>query len=417
MILHYLKIALKVLARRKFFTAVSLFGIAFTLVVLTVATAIVDHAFAPMPPEVHQDRTLIVARAMMRGGRAMWRSDPGYLLLDRYARNLPGVERLSISSSPRTAYSYIEGNRIQSVLRRTDADFWRILQFDFREGAPFTAADVAQARFVAIVNESTRAKFFGRSRAIGREIEVDGQRFHIVGVVADVSRLRPIPFADVWVPLTTAKTDSYKSQLLGSPDGFIGMALMSDGASPDAINAEFASRLRRAELPDPKLWKQLYAPIETTFEMYSRQVFSVDEDAESPAGRLWALMLGAALLFMLLPAVNLVNLNVSRILERTSEIGVRKSFGAPVRALVAQFLVENLVLTLAGVALAFVFAQAVLSGISASGVLPYAQLRVNYRVFLAGLALAGVFGLLSGVYPAWRMSRLNPVQALKGAIR
>jgi len=414
MILHYLKIALKVLARRKFFTAVSLFGIAFTLVVLTVATAIIDHAFAPMAPEVHQDRTLIVARAMMRGGHAMWRSHPGYLLLDRYARNLPGVERFSISSSPRTAYSYIQGNRIQSVLRRADADFWRILQFDFREGAPFTSDDVTQARFVAVVNESTRAKFFGSSRAVGREIEVDGQRFRVVGVVVDVSRLRPVPFADVWVPLTTAKSDSYKSQLLG---GFMGMALMADGASPVAINQELASRLRRAELPDPKLWKQLYAPLETTLELYSRQVFGVDEDAESPAGRLWALMLGAALLFMLLPAVNLVNLNVSRILERTSEIGVRKSFGAPVRALVAQFLVENLVLTLAGAALAFVLAQIVLSGITASGLLPYAQLHVNYRVFLAGLALAGVFGFLSGVYPAWRMSRLNPVQALKGAVR
>ena len=66
MFTHYLKIALKVLARRKFFTAVSLFGIAFTLVVLTVATAITDHAFSPMAPEVRQDRTLLISRALGR---------------------------------------------------------------------------------------------------------------------------------------------------------------------------------------------------------------------------------------------------------------------------------------------------------------------------------------------------------------
>ena len=51
---------------------------------------------------------------------------------------------------------------------------------------------------------------------------------------------------------------------------------------------------------------------------------------------------------MLLPAINLVNLNVSRILERASEIGVRKAFGASSRTLVGQFVVENVVLTLVG---------------------------------------------------------------------
>ena len=414
MFTHYLKIALKVLARRKFFTAVSLFGIAFTLVVLTVATAIVDHTFAPLPPEAHQDRTLLVARGMMRGDRAMWRSDPGYLLLDRFARGLPGVARLSISSRPTAAYSYLGGSRIQSFLRRTDAEFWRILEFDFHEGAPFTTDDVDRAEPVAVVTEATRAKFFGREPAVGRQLEVDGQRFRVIGVVADVSRLRPVPYADIWVPLTTAKSDSYKSQLLG---GHVGILLMQDGASAEAINAELASRLRRAELPDPKVWKTLYAPAETAFETYARMVLGGDEDSESPGARLWFAMGAVALLFMLLPAVNLVNLNVSRILERSSEIGVRKAFGAPSRSLVAQFLVENLVLTLVGAALAFVLAQVALSAVSASGLLPHAALRMNYRVFLAGLGLAGVFGLLSGVYPAWRMSRLNPVQALQGATR
>jgi len=153
------------------------------------------------------------------------------------------------------------------------------------------------------------------------------------------------------------------------------------------------------------------------FETHARSMFAVDEAEESHAERLWIVMISAALLFMLLPAVNLVNLNVSRILERSSEIGVRKSFGAPARSLVAQFLVENLVLTLVGAVVAIVLAQVALSGITASGIIPHAHLQLNYRVFLAGLALAVMFGLLSGVYPAWRMSRLGPVQALKGAAR
>ena len=59
----------------------------------------------------------------------------------------------------------------------------------------------------------------------------------------------------------------------------------------------------------------------------------------------------------------------------------------------------------------------VLQALNASGLIPYAQFTVNLRVFAYGLGLAVFFGLLSGVYPAWRMSRLNPVSALKGASR
>ena len=75
------------------------------------------------------------------------------------------------------------------------------------------------------------------------------------------------------------------------------------------------------------------------------------------------------MMFMLLPAVNLINLNVSRILERASEIGVRKSFGASSRTLVGQFVVENIVLTTVGGALALLLATFILAWVSATGLL------------------------------------------------
>jgi putative ABC transport system permease protein len=122
-------------------------------------------------------------------------------------------------------------------------------------------------------------------------------------------------------------------------------------------------------------------------------------------------------LFMLLPAVNLMNLNVSRILERAPEIGVRKSFGATGRTLVGQFLVENLVLTGLGTLLGMVLAVVVLRSLSMSDLLPHADLHVSAKVAAIGAALALAFGVISGVYPAWRMSRLHPVQALRGGER
>ena len=124
-----------------------------------------------------------------------------------------------------------------------------------------------------------------------------------------------------------------------------------------------------------------------------------------------------AVLFMALPAVNLVNLNISRIMERAPEIGVRKAFGASSWTLVGQFLVENLILTLVGSAIGTLLAAVGLWMINNSGVIPYSQLAVNLRVLAWGIAFTVVFGLVSGVYPAWRMSRLHPADALKGAAR
>jgi len=122
-------------------------------------------------------------------------------------------------------------------------------------------------------------------------------------------------------------------------------------------------------------------------------------------------------LFMLLPAVNLININVSRIMERAGEIGVRKAFGASSWTLVGQFVVENVLLTLIGGVIALAASSLVLQALTDSGLIPYAQFHFNPRIFLYGLSLAVFFGLFSGVYPAWKMSRLHPVQALKGGVR
>lgn len=412
MLRSYLLLALKVLARRKAFTAISLFGITFTLVVLTVASALLDHVFAAFPPEVNQERTLSVLHMRMKGEHGGYHGPLGYGLLDRYARGLPGVERMSIFSHPQTADSYVSGRRISSAVKRTDAEFWRILSFRFVEGGPFGEPEVAAGRRVAVVNETTRRRFFGDGPAVGRTLELAGSHFRVMGVVEDVPLLRLVPFSDVWIPVTAGRSDAYRQGLQGE---FAAIFLARDRGSFATIKDEFRSRMKRVDTTGYE-FPTIVALPETPFEGAARIVTARDEE-ESHPGRLLALIAGVALLFMSLPAVNLVNLSLSRILERAGEIGVRKAFGASSRALVGQFVVENVVLALLGGVLAFVASHLVLAGINASDVIPYARLALNPRVFLYGLLSSLVLGLVSGVYPAWRMSRLHPVEALRGGLR
>lgn len=411
MLKNYLKLAWKVLQRRKVFTAISLFGTSFTLVVLTVAVALFDHTFAPVPIEPDFGRTLMMTRARMRGDNNTWQSDAGYKLVHDYARNLPGVALMTVQTSGSLVGSFVDGRKIESTLKHTDAAFWSVYRFTFLEGAPYNEADVRDGRLALVINETSRRRFFGDAPAVGRFIDADGQRFQVIGVVQDVPGTRD-PSADMWAPLTTQKSRGWEEEYLGN---FTPAMVLAPGATPQDVRNELQSRLATWKAPPGQQWKTLEATLETRYESAGRGLYPGDTDFTRSYGWLMtAVLVVGALLFMALPAVNLVNLNMSRIMERASEIGVRKAFGASSRTLVVQFIVENLALTLVASALGFAFAALVLRVVNQSDLIPYAALTLNYRVFLWGTVMALAFGLLSGVYPAWRMSRMHPVNALRG---
>lgn len=403
---NHLKLALKVLSRRKFFTFVSLFGVTLTLTVLLVGTSMLDHLFVPQGVEAKLDRALTVRGIRLISDQGVMQTPAGYRFLDRYVRRLKTPEAVAVFGREQKVASYQGPSKLELYLKRTDGAYWRILDFEFVEGGPITPGDEADARFVAVINESTREKFFGNEKAVGRSIEIDGRTFRVAGVVRDVSWLHSAAFADVWVPISTTRSNAYRTQIAGE---FTGLILGRSRADLPRIKKEFDEMVPTVEIS--REWDTFEAFAETRFEALARSI---------PAGNttlLRTLIVAAALLFMTLPAINLVNLNLSRILERASEIGVRKAFGASRLQLVSQFIVENVVLTVIGGCLALAISAGVLALVNGMDVIPYAQLKLNLRVFGYGMLLAIAFGFMSGVYPAWKMSRLHPVQALKGGAR
>lgn len=413
MLKNYLKIALKVLLRRKFFTFISLFAISFTLVVLMVATAMFDHAFGPLAPETKTDRMLGIYTVRIENSeKGFARTGPSpYWFLDRYVRPLTSAADVSIYSMQRTVNTFRNGVKNNLFLKRTDGQFWKILDFKFIEGGPFTTQDEKDANMVAVINAATRQTLFDGQPAVGKTIEVDGQSFRVAGVVENVPIFRVTSFADVWVPLSTAKSNTYLRDQSGS---FLAIILAKSSTDIPKIKEELQGVLPTVEIPSPTEFNRVITAAETLFETVGRGLFAQDRNAGDYSAPLFTLLVVLMLLFMLLPTINLININISRIMERASEIGVRKAFGASSWRLVGQFVVENLVLTLVGGAIAFAGALLILRLLTNSGLVQYAVFEMNYRIFFYGLAVAIIFGLFSGVYPAWKMSRLHPVEALRG---
>jgi putative ABC transport system permease protein len=410
MLRNSLKLALKVLARRKVFTAISLVGISLTLAVLMVATAILDNVFAARTPQARLDRILIVDGVSQKGPHSSWHANPGRGFLDKTIHDLPGAASISMFSEVQTVVVYDGPRRIELPFRKADAGYWKILDFHFIEGAPFSAADEAANRSLVVITDDVRLKLFGpRASALGRSVNIDGTPHRVIGVVPAVPFTQAVAYSTLWVPLGPA-TDEEEKAAFG---GLEGAVLARSQESIPGIQREFGTRVSRVPIEDPKNYTEIRSALDTSFEGIARGLTDDKFGARGPM-ILRIAMLALALLFMTLPALNLVTLNLSRILERASEVGVRKAFGAPRRMLIGQFIVENVVLTVLGGLAAFAVAFILLRAFNAVELVPGAHLDLNLTVFAWGMLIAAFFGVFSGLYPAWKMSRLDPVTALRG---
>ncbi|MES2040040.1 MAG: ABC transporter permease [Pseudomonadota bacterium] len=410
MLRNYFQIACKVYMRRKLFTAINLLCIVLTMVVLLTVTAILQTTFYPTGVEGKSERFLQITSITQASNNNTSRSPLGYKTIDQYLRKMKTVEKVAAVTGPESVSVYQKDSVNEIMMRRADAEYWQILDFKLLSGRVPTEDDVRQGRFVAVVNESTAKKLFENAAVIGKKINTGGQQFEIIGVVEDVIHLNA--FADMWVPVTTFPSSQYREQYTGD---FTAMLMGKSAADLPLIKDELLQVVKQINADEPNHWEHTYMWADSKLDFFARGILSRDDVADSGAPQLVAGIVFAMLLFMLLPALNLINLNSGRIMERAAEIGVRKAFGASNSELVKQFVMENILLCLFGGALGLIFTKLSLIWLSNVNLVPYMKVDLSFAVFAYSFVMAIVFGVLSGVIPAWKMSRLDPVLALKGA--
>ncbi|WP_343533974.1 FtsX-like permease family protein [Pedobacter sp.] len=410
MLKNYFKIAIAVLKRRKFFTFISLFGISFTLTILMVGVAFIDKVISPDYPDYKRDRSLYVTTMEMSNAKEGWlnRSDVSFYFLDHYVSRLKNIEMMAISSSPRSSNAYVNNQKIVIGYKYTNADYWKVLEYRFLEGKPYTQSQIDNAEYVAVISIKTKQAYFGdEPKVVGKYISADNINYRVIGVVDNVPSTLHTLAGDMYLPYTVAKDNYNKPELLGA---FNAVLLAKTKADIPKLKAEFDQMVKKVPIPT-KEFDTIYSHADPYFASITRKLAGDGKDSGTST------VIGVAalfvLLFLLLPTINLVNINITRILERSSEIGVRKAFGASSKTLVYQFIVENMILTFLGGLIGLFLSVFVIYFINDLQLIENVYLKINFAVLLYSFIACLFFGLLSGVYPAWRMSKLNVVKALK----
>ncbi len=366
-------------------------------------------------PDTNRDRSLYITNVGLRkqlpDGSNNWSGSGTFYFLNHYTGMLKTPVKIAISSMSAATNTYVNNKKLVIGVKYTNDAYWDVLNYIFLEGKPYNKQQIENGEHVAVISEQLKNAYFGDvPSVIGKYIEADNVQYRVAGVVKNVAITNMYSFADLYLPYTVSKANYKDQSFIGNYNAVL---LANSTSDLPKIKEEYDQIVSR--IPLGKDWDLLIAHADSYLETFTREAFGGGTKTNSGFGYFVLAVTVFALLFLLLPTLNLVNINTSRILERSSEIGVRKAFGASSATLVLQFIVENIILTLLGGLISIVLSFIILKLINGSNMLQNTELAINVTVVIYALVTCLVFGFLSGVYPAWRMSRLQVVNALKQA--
>ena len=410
-----LKITILVLKRKKLFSAITILGIAVPLMFLMIIISTISHIAAYESPQSNFDRVLLldqmkssIKRTNMSGTMG---GGPTYDFVKRYVKPMKTPEKVGVVSRRQHYNMYQNNQKTKLKIVYTDEEFWDIADFKFTEGKAFNIYDVDNAQQVAVIDEFTRNLVFGDENAIGKSITFFRDNYKIIGVVKNVDVIRRSTHANVYLPITTSETYS-KKDIFGN--GIYCLLLANSKEQFSQIESEFNYIIENFQLTDYDGLTKIEGELRIdsfiiTLKNLFQELFSIRISADKIIYFAYAVIF---LFFILLPSINLLYIHISRINERSSEIGVRKSFGGNKSTLSKQFVSENLIITIFSGVLGLIFTLLFCFILNRSNVIPGLHLTLNVNSLLLILVLWIFFGVITGILPALRMSRIKIIDAL-----
>lgn len=341
---------------------------------------------------------------------------------------LDGVELVAYAdNSPETISIGIDGGKsLSAAMRRVDDNFWKIYDYTFEQGGPFTREDVEAGVHNIILSHSTAEMHFGKDAdVVGRAIRVGNHEYRVSGVVSDINPLLLLTCADAFVThSSTGMPSNVWNWYLGEYETIL---LLRPGTDHASIKSQTEGRYKAFN----DRHKDYDISLNYHGQPYDTEIMNSGvgtNDTPDLSGKRRMRYIGYAIL-LLIPAINLSSMTRSRMRRRVSEIGLRRAFGCTRFRLLSDQLTENFILTLLGgvmgLGLSIVFittfsnyfvAYGNIYGITLAQTMarPTLAMLFSWPIFFVVLAFCLLLNLLSAGIPAIKAAFTNPAEALSG---
>lgn len=284
------------------------------------------------------------------------------------------------------------GQQAFPVLIAATPNWFEMHPTELKEGRVYQASD-AQKR-VAVIGGVAARKFFNKESALGKRVTINGADYEVIGVTQDEESENSLFSMGGFQNVVYIPFDQFRA---ASPDAQIDRIMVQ--SEPDAEPKALVQRL------DQTLGKSL-----------DRQQYSVltQEDLLGLVYRLmnivtW-LLTGLTSIALFVGGIGIMAVMVMSVSERTREIGIRKTVGARRSDVFQQFVFESIMIALIGGAAGFVFSALVSWALATYTVI---KPELTFGLVLFGLGVCVVVGVLSGLVPAMKAGRMDPVVALR----
>ena len=294
----------------------------------------------------------------------------------------------------------------------SDSTFFDMFSFPLIAGQP---DQVLTQPHSMVISQKMALQWFGRTNIVGESFDMEGDKYQVTGVMADVPKNSSMEF-DFVAPLNDV---SWTRLLKWGNRTYFTYLELADGVDPEALATKIVEEVDGTFGVPPGSQEGASVYLQPIDEIYLQPDWKLAYEPGKTGDITYVYIFSAvAVLILLIACVNYVNLSTSRSLERAREVGIRKVVGAYRRQLIIQFLAESFL---------FVFGSLIASYWLSMMLLPYfeqlAGIELPKTVFYEPSLLLGLVGLglfitlLAGFYPAMVLSFFKPVSVLKGSFK